>query len=282
MGMDGTCRLHVIHEFIAVELIIFILCNIFFILLPQRNHGIQGILGINGFIFRLIILRCILRLRLCLRMRHQHFNRITDIIGILAYQTGQAIGLQEFIIAFRILSLRIRLDGQDDIGTIGFLFARLNRKAICAVRFPDISLVTAACLGNHLDMGSHHEGCIEAYTELTDDVRILCLIFLLECQRTALCNGTQIGFQFLTGHTDTVIRNGQGTVVLIHCQMDFKSAFRYQRSIGQGTEMPLVNGVTCVGDQLTQENFLMCVDRVNHHVQQTFGFCLKLLLCHSV
>ena len=275
-------RLHVIHELAAVELIVLVLRDVLLCLLPQRNHRVQRVLGVNGFVFRLVILRCILRLRLFLRMRHLHLNRVTDVVGILANQTCQTIGLQEFAVGVLVLAFRIRLDGQDNVCAIGILLARLDGVAVCAVRLPDICLLGAARLRNDLDVRGNHKRSVEADAELAYDVGIIGLVLLLECQRTALCDGAEVVFQFFLGHTDAVIGNGQGACVFIRCQMNFKALLWYEGRIGQGLEVALVNRITCIGDQLAQENFSVRVDRVNHHVQQTLGFCLKLLLCHCM
>ena len=43
----------------------------------------------------------------------------------------------------------------------------------------------------------------------------------------------------------------------------------------------LVNGVARVRDDLAQEDFLVRVNRVDHQVEQTLGFRLKLFFCHG-
>ena len=74
-------------------------------------------------------------------MRHLHLNRVTDVVGILANQTCQTIGLQEFAVGVLVLAFRIRLDGQDNIRAVGILLARLDGVTVCAVRLPDICLL---------------------------------------------------------------------------------------------------------------------------------------------
>ena len=218
-------------------------------------------------------------------MRHEHLDRVTDVIGILADQTRQAVGLEELIVAFldiAVLILLIRLDGQDDIGAEAVLLARLNRIAVRTVRLPDISLRFTARLRDDANIGCNHERCIEANAELSDDIGVIGLVFLLEGQRTALCDDAQIVFQLILRHADAVVRDGQRARIGVRGQADFIAVFRNKRCIGQRTEMALVNRVARIGDQLAQENFLVRIDRVNHHVEQALGLCLELLFSHNM
>ena len=50
--------------------------------------------------------------------------------------------------------------------------------------------------------------------------------------------------------------------------------------VRQGLIGQLVDGIGGVGDQLAQEDLAVCIDRIDHQVQQAFRFCLKLFLFH--
>ena len=97
-----------------------------------------------------------------------------------------------------------------------------------------------------------------------------------------MSNGAQVLLKLLFGHADAVILDGQDAVVLIAGDEDAEIALVHAHGgVGQALIVQLVDGVRCVGDQLTQENFLVGVDGVDHHVHQLFAFSLKFFLCHN-
>ena len=97
-----------------------------------------------------------------------------------------------------------------------------------------------------------------------------------------MSNGAQILLKFLFGHADAVILNGQDAVLLIAGDEDAEIALVHaHRRIGQALIIELIDGIRCVGDQLAQENFLIGVDGVDHHIHQLFAFSLKFFLSHN-
>ena len=87
--------------------------------------------------------------------------------------------------------------------------------------------------------------------------------------------------QLLFGHADAVIGDSQQAIVLIAGEQDAEIALVHAHGgIGQALIIKFVDGIRSVGDQLTQEDLLVGVDGVDHHVHQLFGFCLKLFLFH--
>ncbi len=128
-----------------------------------------------------------------------------------------------------------------------------------------------------------HDGIVKVMSKLSDDLLIAFeLVIRLECQRTGACDGTEVLFELLLGHADAVIRDGDGSCVLIQIDTDREVVLAHAYGIvRQGTEVQLVDRIRCIGDQLTQEDLLMRVDRVDHHVEQLFGFCLKCLCFHT-
>ena len=138
-------------------------------------------------------------------------------------------------------------------------------------------------MGNHGHRLGDHEGGVEAHAELADDIHIrIGGQILLKLQGAALGDGAQVLFHLLLGHADAVVRNGQQPVFLVGLEGDGEvrpvqtHALVRQRLIGQ-----LVDGVRSVGDNLPEENLLICIDRVNHQIQQPLGFSLELFLFHG-
>ena len=94
-------------------------------------------------------------------------------------------------------------------------------------------------------------------------------------------NDAQILFQFLGGHSDTVVRDGQGARVVVHSQPDAEILTgQPDLVVRQREKAQLVNGVRRVGDQLAEEYLPVSVDRVYHHVQKTPGLRLELFFRH--
>ena len=66
-----------------------------------------------------------------------------------------------------------------------------------------------------------------------------------------------------------VIADGQRAAVLVRLDMDLQIVLRdADGGIGQAFEIALVAGVRRVGDQLTQEDLAVCIDRIDHQVKQ--------------
>ena len=64
--------------------------------------------------------------------------------------------------------------------------------------------------------------------------------------------------------------------------MDFQVVLRdADGRVGQALEVALVAGVRCVGDQLTQEDLTVCIDRIDHQVKQLFALGLELTHSHG-
>ena len=88
--------------------------------------------------------------------------------------------------------------------------------------------------------------------------------------------------QLFFGHADAVIGDSQQAVVLIAGEQDAEIALVHAHGgIGQALIIKFVDGIRSVGDQLTQEDLLVGVDGVDHHVHQLFAFSLKFFLRHN-
>ena len=67
------------------------------------------------------------------------------------------------------------------------------------------------------DLVCDHEGTVETYTKLTDDVCVfICLVHSgFEFSRTGFGNGAEVVFQLFSCHTDTGIFDDKLTCVLV-------------------------------------------------------------------
>ena len=279
-GMDVAQRRLIIVELLRIEAVVILVLQLLLGLLPDRNHGIEGlILGVL-LPLRLVVVTCIRRLLLHAGARHIHLDRIANIIGILLYQTLNAVRLEKFIV---ILVLRIILDGQHDLRAVFRLFARCNRVAVRTVGLPAVGLVAACRTGYDLNMLCDHKCRIEANAELTDDVDVVLLfVFVLERQRTGMRDRTEVVLHFLGSHAAAVVLDDKAAVCLVERQLNWQAvAGDTGLAFLHCIIVELIRCVGCVGDQLTQKDFLVRINGVDHQIEQALGFCLKLLGCHD-
>ena len=153
--------------------------------------------------------------------------------------------------------------------------------AFRAAALPPAAFSGGEGLGVDGDFVRHHKGGVEPNAELADDVHVLlAAVLLFEVQGAALGDGAQVVFQLFRRHADAVVFNGNGSGVFVVGQMD-EQLFRLAGVVGELDEMPLVQSIAGVGNQLPQENLLVGIDGIDHHIQQLFGFCFKFFGCHK-
>jgi len=173
----------------------------------------------------------------------------------------------------------------DDIGTHRLLFAGLDGVAVHTGGLPPPRLLLPVLSGDHGDLVGHHKRGIEAHAELTDDIGVrrgLAVHLLPEPETAGGGDDAQIVLQLVPIHTDAVVADGQRAGGLVGLEFDRKiAAAEADFLVGQRLIGQLVDGVGGVGNDFTQENFLMRVNGVYHEIQQTLGFRLELFLCHS-
>ena len=227
----------------------------------------------------LVILGLGVRFRLLALVLALHLDGVAHIVAVLLDDGHDAVLVEEVVV---VVGLRVGLDVEDDVGTGSLLLSRLKLIAVSTAGLPLPGLVGAVSLGDDRHFVSHHEGRVEADTELTDDVDVLVLVVLLEVEGAGVGDGAEVLLQLFSGHADAVIGDGQGAAVLVAGEQDAEIAFVHaDRSVGQALIIQLVDGVRSVGDQLAQENFLVGVDGVDHHVHQLFALGLKFFFRHN-
>ena len=180
-------------------------------------------------------------------MGHQHPDGEADIVAVLLHQPIKGI-LPQVLAVLVLLLLGVGLDVHDDIGTHRSLLAGLNGVAVHAGGLPAVRLIAAVLFRHHGDLIRHHEGGVEAHTELTDDIGVggllLALQLALEAEAAAVGNDAQIVLQIVLVHADTVVADGEGTVVLVDGQRDLEIVTAHPHLvIGQAEIAQLVNGV---------------------------------------
>ena len=276
---DDPGGVSVITELILVEAVVLLIGHFALLLLPDGDHAVQGLqLGV-GLPLGLVVLGLGVWFRLLTALFALHLDGVAHIVAVLLHDGHNAVFVQEVVI---LLGVSVRLDVQNDLGANGILLGGGHLVAVHTGGLPLPSLVRAVGLGDNGQLIGHHKGRVEAHAELTDDINVLVLVVLLEIQRTGVGNGTQILLQLFLGHTNAVILHGQDAVFLIAGDEDAEIALVHAHGgVGQALIIQLINGVRSVGNQLPQEDFLIGIDGVDHHVHQLFALCLKFFLGHN-
>ena len=272
-------RVGVVHELVLVELVVVLVFDFTLRALPDGHHAVQRFqLGV-GLVLGLVIVARILRLRLLAGFLTVHRDGEADVIAVLLDEVGDFVVFQILAV---MVSVGVILHDQNDFGADIVLVGLGQGIALNAGGFPLPGSILALGAGNDGHFLGNHKGRVEADAELTDDVDIVALVLGLEVERTGLGDGAQVLFQFVLRHADAVVADGQRAALLIGLNVDLQVIFRdADRRVGQALEVALVASVRSVGNQLTQENLAVCIDRIDHQVEQFFAFGLELTNCHS-
>merc|ERR1719191_1655499 len=136
---------------------------------------------------------------------------------------------------------------------------------------PLLALLVALCLNPH-PVG-HEEGRVKADAELTDEVRVVVLLGLLqggrELGRARVRDRAQRVQQLLARHAHPRAPDGHRLGLLIRLDLDLQVGQAFERlGIGDALEAHLVQRVAGVGHQLPQEHVLVAVQRVDDQVHQ--------------
>ena len=276
---DDPGGVGIVAELVLIEGVVFLIGHFALLLLPDGDHAVQGLqLGV-GLPLGLVVLGLGVRFRLLAALFALHLDGIAHIVAVFLHDGHDAVLIQEVVV---VVGLGVGLDMQDDLGTSSVLLGGGHLVAVHTGGLPLPGLVRAVGLGDDGDLVGHHKGGVEADAELADDVDVLVLVVLLEVQRAGVGDGAQILFQLRFGHADAVVLHGEDAVFLVAGDQDAEIALVHAHGgVGQALIIQLVDGVRGVGDQLPQENFLVGVDGVDHHIHQLFALCLKFFLGHS-
>ncbi|MNO58289.1 hypothetical protein D3C76_488440 [compost metagenome] len=254
---------------VLVELLVFLVLDL------GTRTGPQGAGAVDGFP---------LNGRLLFTFGSGHFfrqlDRQSDVVGVLLDDVAQTPAIGELV--FRSFQV------QNDAGAALWFVDGGDFELALAFRRPVHAFGgrLAGTAAVHVDLVGNDERGVEAHAELTDQVRVLLLVtgeVLHEVGSTGLGNGTQVGDDVFAAHANAVVveRDGAGVLVEAQTNAQIRVAFE-QLWLGQGFETQLVSRVRGVGNQLTQEDFLVRVQRMNHEVQQLLYLGLEaqgFLLC---
>ena len=252
--------------------------------LPDGDHAVDGLLlGLRDHLHLRLALFVLLAGVDPVALLDVHDDRPADIVGILADEHHE---LPVFEIGGVLLAGLVFFDVHDDVRADGVLLGLGDGVAVRAGADPLVGRVAAVGASDDRDLVGDHERGIEANAELTDNVdggvllRVLAEA-VLELQRAAARDDAEVAVELLLRHADAVIRHRDRARVLIRGDADLEIAARHAHVfIRERLVAELVDRVRGVRDDLAQEDLLVRVDRVDHHVEQFFRLGLELFLCH--
>lgn len=112
---------------------------------------------------------------------------------------------------------------------------------------------------------------------------ILRFVLAFEGQGSALGNNAEIVLQILLRHPDACIGNRERAALFIRGNLhEIVFLVKYKIIVCQRFVVDFVNCVACIRNQLSQENFTLRIDGVDHHLEQPLGFRFKLLFRHEL
>ena len=196
--------------------------------------------------------------------------RQRDMVGIFADDGTYAPVIKELVFAFAQM--------QSDFGA-AIVFGDVGNGVLTfARRFPEHAVfrLIARRTGTHGDFVRHDERRVEAYPELADQLAVFRLIGthgFEERFSTGFRNGPQMIDNVITVHPHAVIGNGQRTLIFIEGNTYTQLTIAFiQVRVRQGAETQLVCRIRGVRDKLTQEDFFIGIQRMDHQVQKLFDF----------
>lgn len=185
---DGQ-RIFKVKEFLFIEIVVFLVGDVLFIPVPDRDHGVERLdLGI-GLIFGLV---AVFRALLHAALFNRHADGVADIIGIFAHERLQLPCLQETGI---LLVVRVGLQLHDHVRTGGSALTRGHGIAVRTLGLPFPCFVRAVFLRNDGHLVRDHECRIEAHAELADDIGVSGLVLverLLELQTAGAADRAEV------------------------------------------------------------------------------------------
>ena len=208
---------------------------------------------------------------------------MAHVVAVAADEVLERPLLEVRAIALALLAVRalhVVLEREDDVGAAVLARAVLDGVALEAVALPHVRHVLAPGARDDLDLLGHHEGGVEAHTELADDVDVIALVLgvgLLELLRAGVGDGAQVALELVGRHADAVVRDGEGAGVLVGRDADGEAVLvELDVRVGEALEVELVLRIGRVGDELAEEDLLVGVDRVDHEVEELLALCLEL------
>eukprot|EP01137_Pigoraptor_chileana_P011499 Opistho-2@62467 len=158
----------------------------------------------------------------------------------------------------------------------GSLGVDLDGEAATGRRLPDILLVVIV-LRDDLDAVRNEVGRVETDTKLTNHRNVCAGLECLHKRLGArLSDRSEVVDEVSLGHTDASVADDETLVLLVGDDRDLKVLARVKlRGVREALIADLVEGVRCVRDELTKENLLVAVERVDDEAHKLSNLGLE-------
>ena len=283
MEADGARRVLEVVERALVELVVILLLHIRGALFPDRRHGVDSLELLIVLVLGLVIVACIFRLGLLAALGYHHLDRIAHVVAVARDKVLEGPFAQVAVIVlagFAVLAGFIVAQRENHIGAVTRALAGLDGITLEAIGLPYVRRILAIRAAHNLNALSHHERRVEADAELADDVHGVALalgVLGLELLAARMGDGTQVLLKLIGRHTNTIIRNGNGTRIAVKTHTNRKIVLVDLHAIVcKALEIELVDCIRRVGDELAQEDFLVGVNRVDHEIEELLALCFEL------
>ncbi len=281
---------------VLVELGVFLGLDVGWRARPKRSHRVQRLADDDRL---LVLLRVLLVGRWLGRFLALdiHLDRPRHEIGIAAHDVADPPFLSEVGNGFRTRIGRARrrqLQRERDRRAVILLVDLLDRVVPVAATLPSHALLLTCTPRVERDLVRDHEARVEADTELTNELgefrtgtlaRLRRLRRLLqslgELLRSGASDRADVLHDLVLGHPDPVVVDHEFVILGIAVDSNVESVVPFvQRGIRESFEAELVERVGRIRDQLSQEDLLVAVERMDHQVEELLRLGLEfVLLC---
>lgn len=130
-------------------------------------------------------------------------------------------------------------------------------------------------LGDHLDLVGDEVGRVESHAELSDHGNVGASgEGLHEGLGARFGDGAEVVHEVGLGHADAAVFDGQRVVGLVGDELDLQLGLRIEDGrIGEGLIADFIEGIGGVGDQFSEENFLVGVESVDNEGEELVDVC---------
>ena len=185
----------------------------------------------------------------------------------------------------REVFLGVVRDVQDDVRSGRVLVDVLKREVGRTVAAPLHSLAAFA-LAERDDVHAvgHHEGRVEPQPKVTNDglLRVGVLVLLQEVGGTGEGDLVDILVDLLRGHANAIVADGHGACRFVEQNFHFWGVGDFAHLAEGGEHLPLLGGIHRIGDEFTQEDFLVAVQELLDDRKDVVGRDVdRALLCHG-
>jgi len=203
-------------------------------------------------------------------------NGIGDVVGVFFDDLFDPPGVVE------LFGILFELDVDD--GAVLILGDRFDLKLTCTVRAEHIRLLFARFFCDDIDVVCDHEDGVKSDPELPDEVAVFFGIageLIDESPGARLGNRTEVVHEILLVHSDTVVNDGEGVVILVKADDDLGIPIHlFETLIGQPEVVKFIKRVIGIGDELPDEDLFVGVEGVGQQMEQLPDFGLILMFGH--